>query len=103
MPDTSFSSALVAPVSLKWWTKVDKSCCARSVCPPPRWTLFPMTQEPVPGIGLSANRGLQMILSDASVGGVHEQHVGLGPAQHVSGHRAKPLVASRAYSHVANH
>jgi hypothetical protein len=38
----------------------------------------------------------QTILYDASVGCVDEQHVGLRPAQDVSGHRAKPLLAARA-------
>src|ERR1700757_2773593 len=43
------------------------------------------------------------ILNDASVGGMDDQHVGLGPARDVAGHRAKPLVAARVQSHVANH
>lgn len=43
-----------------------------------------------------AQCSLRTILEDASVGGVDEQHVGLRPAQDVSGHRAKPLVAARA-------
>ena len=45
----------------------------------------------------------ERFFNDASVGGVDDQHVGLGPAQDVAGYRAKPLVAARAQSHVANH
>src|SRR5689334_16158542 len=46
---------------------------------------------------------IRTILNDASVGGMDQQHVGLRPAQDVSGHRAKPLVTARVQSYVANH
>ena len=50
----------------------------------------------IAALGRVPSSWLQTIPNDASVGGVDEQHVGLRPAQDVSGHRAKPLVAARA-------